>query len=70
MTLGGSRNWRSLPIVNMFSNEVMYGSNIDGDTGANLELEDAYKSGLLVVAASGILTAIVWIAAKLSSTTH
>lgn len=33
------------------------------DTGRNLELEDAYKSGLLVVAASGILTAIVWIAA-------
>ena len=32
-------------------------------TARNLELEDAYKSGLLVVAASGILTAIVWIAA-------
>ncbi len=31
--------------------------------GANLELEDAYKSGLMVVAASCGLSAIAWIAA-------
>ena len=33
------------------------------DTGRNLELEDAYKSGLLVVASSGVLTAVAWILA-------
>ena len=33
------------------------------DTGRNLELEDAYKSGLLTVAAACGLTVISWIAA-------
>lgn len=33
------------------------------DTGRGLELEDAYKSGLIVVAASAALTLIIWIAA-------
>ena len=33
------------------------------DTGRGLELEDAYKSGLIVVAASIVLTLIIWIAA-------
>ena len=33
------------------------------DTGRNLELEDAYKSGLMVVASAIILTAIAWIMA-------
>lgn len=32
------------------------------DTGRNLDLEGAYKSGLAVVACTGILTAITWIA--------
>ena len=36
------------------------------DTGANLELEDAYKSGLLVVAAACGLSVIAWIAALAS----
>ena len=33
------------------------------DTGRNLELEDAYKSGLAVIAVSGVLTLVSWIAA-------
>ncbi|MEQ9126618.1 MAG: succinate dehydrogenase, cytochrome b556 subunit, partial [Alphaproteobacteria bacterium] len=33
------------------------------DTGRNLELEGAYKSGLMVVAGAGVLTLIAWIAA-------
>lgn len=33
------------------------------DMGRNLELEDAYKSGLIVVACACALTAIAWIAA-------
>ena len=33
------------------------------DTGRNLELEGAYKSGLMVLAGAGVLTLIAWIAA-------
>ena len=33
------------------------------DVGKNLEIEAAYKSGYVVVAASAILTVVVWIAA-------
>jgi len=33
------------------------------DTGRNLELESAYKSGLAVLAGACVLTAIAWIAA-------
>jgi len=33
------------------------------DTGRGLELDSAYNSGLIVVAASAVLTLIIWIAA-------
>ena len=33
------------------------------DTGRNLELEGAYKSGLMVVGGAVVLSAIAWIAA-------
>jgi succinate dehydrogenase / fumarate reductase cytochrome b subunit len=51
-----------------FSYSVMYHlcngiRHLIWDTGRGLELEDAYKSGLIVVAASAALTLIIWIAA-------
>ncbi len=51
-----------------FSFSVMYHlcngiRHLVWDTGRGLELEDAYKSGLIVVAASIVLTLIIWITA-------